>query len=387
MKKLFTVLLALMVAGSLFAGGGSDSSASGSKGLIGIAMPETHVQRWYKDGNTLKAEAEKRGYTALVQWADANQLIQNGQIESYLLQGAKLLIVGCISDGVTTQVANARRDGVPVIAYDRIISNSADYDYFITFNNFNVGEVQGRAIEEALNLRTASASNPKRIALFAGSATDGNAFFFFDGAMSILNPYVDSGALVIVGPAPRNSSDTANFLRICTENWQAPIAKTRMENLLIGDARSVTLDAVLAPNDPIARAIIEALRADTKYRTSLPVVTGQDAEIDSMASIATGGQYMTVFKDTAKLAEAAMILAEQVLAGRTADQIQVPGAVVASTIGLGAIGDTGRKQVTTFLLSVTPVTRTSNFTAPFAAGFYAEAEWRAAGFTNANGGR
>jgi putative multiple sugar transport system substrate-binding protein len=157
-----------------------------------------------------------------------------------------------------------------------------------------------------------------------------------------------------------------------------------MENLLVGDARNVTLDAVLAPNDPIARAIIEALRADTKYRTNLPVVTGQDAEIDSMSSIATGGQYMTVFKDTAKLAEAAMILAEAILEGRTPN---IPGAVVASTVGLGAIGNTGRKEVTTYLLSVTPVTRTSNFTAPFAAGFYAEAEWRAAGFTNANGGR
>jgi putative multiple sugar transport system substrate-binding protein len=346
-------------------------------------MPETHVQRWYKDGNTLKAEAEKRGYTALVQWADANQLIQNGQIESYLLQGAKLLIIGCISDGVTTQVANARRDGVPVIAYDRLIMNSADYDYFITFNNFNVGEVQGQAIADALNLRAASASNPKRIALFAGSSTDDNAFFFFDGAMSILNPFIDSGALVVVGPAPRTSRQTGStaanpeFLRICTENWQAPIAKTRMENLLVGDAANVTLDAVLAPNDPIARAIVEALRADAKYRTTLPVVTGQDAEIDSMASIRDGGQYMTVFKDTAKLAEAALILAEAVLEGRTPN---IPGAVVASSVGLGAIGNTGRKEVTTYLLQVTPVTRTTNFQAPFNAGFYTDAERRGAGF-------
>jgi putative multiple sugar transport system substrate-binding protein len=382
MKKLFAVLLVLMVASSLFAGGASQGG--GNRGLIGIAMPETHVQRWYKDGNTLKAEAERRGFTALVQWADANQLIQNGQIESFLLQGAKLLIVGCISDGVTTQIANARREGVPVIAYDRIISNSADYDYYITFNNFNVGEVQGRAIEQALNLAAATSAAPKRIALFAGSSTDGNAFFFFDGAMSILNPHIDAGRLVIVGPAPRRSADTANFLRICTENWQAPIAKTRMENLLNGDARNVTLDAVLAPNDPIARAIIEALRADAKYRTNLPVVTGQDAEIDSMASIATGGQYMTVFKDTSKLAEAALILAEAILEGRTPN---IPGAVVAETIGLGQIGDTGRKRVTTYLLSVTPVTRASNFDAPFRANFYSEAEWRAAGFTSATGGR
>ncbi|MDR1838489.1 MAG: sugar-binding protein [Treponema sp.] len=373
MKKLLAVLLALsMVAGGLFAAGGSEG-----KGLIGIAMPETHVQRWQKDGNTLKQQAEKRGYRALVQWADANQLIQNGQIESYLLQEAQLLIIGCVSDGVTAQVANARRQGVPVIAYDRIISNSADYDYFITFNNFNVGEVQGRAIAQALNLDAATSAAPKRIALFAGAPTDGNAFFFFDGAMSILNPYIDKGVLVIVGPAPRQSSDRTNFQRITTELWQASVAKTRMENLLNGDARNVTLDAVLAPNDPIARAIIEALRADAKYRTTLPIVTGQDAEIASMASIRDGGQYMTVFKDTAKLAEAAMILAEAILAGRTPN---IPGTVIAESIGLGQIGDTGRKRVTTYLLQVTPVTRTDNFQAPFNANFYSDAEKRSAGF-------
>jgi putative multiple sugar transport system substrate-binding protein len=360
MKRILAILLVLLVAGSLFAGGnrqtgtaaaGTPAAAAGSKGLIGLAMPETHVQRWYKDGNTLKAEAEKRGYSALVQWADANQLIQNGQIESFLLQGAKLLIIGCISDGVTTQVANARRDGVPVIAYDRLIMNTADYDYFITFNNFNVGEVQGKAIEEALNLPAATSANPKRIALFAGSSTDDNAFFFFDGAMSILNPYIDRGVLQVVGPAPRTSRQTGStaanpeFLRICTENWQAPIAKTRMENLLVGDAANVTLDAVLAPNDPIARAIVEACRADARYRNSIPIVTGQDAEIDSMAMIRDGLQYMTVFKDTAKLAEAAWILAEAVLEGRTPN---IPGAVVASTVGLGAIGNTGRKEQRTF---------------------------------------
>jgi len=379
MKKFFAVMLVLMVAGSLFAGGGTQ----GSKGLIGIAMPETHVQRWLKDGNTLKAEAERRGYTALVQWADANQLIQNGQIESYLLQGAKLLIIGSVSDGVTTQVANARRDGVPVIAYDRLITNTADYDYFITFNNIGVGEAQGRAIETALNLRTATAANPKRIALFAGSSTDDNAYFFFDGAMSILNPYIDSGALVIVGPAPRSSrasagSTAANpeFLRICTEGWQAPLAKIRMENMLIGEAANVTLDAVLAPNDPIARAISEALRADARYRTSLPVITGQDAEIDSMAFIRDGYQYMTVFKDTSKLAEAAMILAEAILEGRTPN---IPGAVVATGV-YAEMGNTGRKVVTTYILPVTVVTRDSNFQVPFNANFYSAAELRGAGF-------
>jgi len=226
-----------------------------------------------------------------------------------------------------------------VIAYDRIIPNSADYDYYITFNNFKVGQLQAQSIVTGLDLDRATTAAPKSITLFAGSPTDGNAFFFFDGAMSVLNPYIDKGVLRVVGPYPRTSDDRTNFQRIATENWQAPIAKTRMENLLNGDARNVTLDAVLAPNDTLARAIIEALKADAKYRTKLPVVTGQDAEFDSALSIKNGEQFSTVFKDTAKLAEAAILLADQILKGQT---INIPGAVLASG-DLAKIGDTGRK--------------------------------------------
>ena len=361
MRKIFAVLLVLTVASMAFATGSSD------KGLIGLAMPETHVARWLKDGNSLKSEAEKRGYSALVQWADANQLVQNNQIQSFILQGAKVLVVGCINDGVAPMISEARREGISVIAYDRIIQNSEDYDYYITFNNFKVGQLQGQSIADALNLGAATADNPKLITLFAGSPTDGNAFFFFDGAMSILNPYIEKGVLNVIGPYPQTSADRANFLRITTENWQAPIAKTRMENLLNGDARTVTLDAILAPNDPIARAVIEACRADAKYRDKLPIVSGQDAEFASMMSIKNGDQYMTVFKDTAKLAEAAIILADAIIKGQAP---RIPNSVIAEDIGLGQIGDTGKKRVITYLLDPVPVTKSSNFNAPVTAGFF-----------------
>jgi putative multiple sugar transport system substrate-binding protein len=372
MKKLTIVLLILAVAASFsFAGPGGQSggTGSGSGAFIGVAMPETHVLRWVKDGNALKAEAEKRGYKSEVQWGNADQAQQNQQIQSFLTQGAKALIVGSINDGVNSVIAEAARDKVVVIAYDRIIANSADYDYFITFNNFKVGQLQGQAIETALNLGSATTSAPKNITLFAGSPTDGNAFFFYDGAMSILNPYIDKGVLKVVGPYPRTSADAGNFQRIATENWQAPIAKTRMENLLNNDARNVTLDAVLAPNDTLARAIIEACKADAKYRTKLPVVTGQDAEFDSALSIKNSEQYMTVFKDTAKLAEAAILLADQVLKGQA---VNIPGAVLASG-DLAKIGDTGKKVVKTYLLDPIAVTR-NNLNVPVDAGFYEAAD-------------
>jgi putative multiple sugar transport system substrate-binding protein len=371
MKKLLLVLVVLLLAGSLFAAGGTQGGRSGTT-IMGMAMPETHVLRWMKDGQSLVQEAQKRGYAALVNWANADQPTQNQQIQSFLTQGAKVLIVGCITDGVAPVIAEAKRDGVAVIAYDRIISNSADYDYYITFNNFKVGQLQGQAIADALNLNAATTSSPKNIALFAGSPTDGNAFFFFDGAMDILKPFIDKGVLKVIGPAPMASADTANFLRISTENWQASVAKTRMEGLLIGDAANVVLDAILAPNDPIARAVIEACRADAKYRTSLPVVSGQDAEFPSMMSIKNGEQYMTVFKDTAKLAEAAVLLADQILKG-VANPV-IPGAVVAESIGLGQIGDTGKKRVTAYLLDPVSVSKSNNFLAPVNAGFFSDEE-------------
>jgi len=371
MKKFVAVFLILLLVGSLFAGGGRQ--ATGGRIMIGMAMPETHVLRWIKDGQSLVAEAERRGYFGAVNWADGDQAIQNRQVQGFLLQGARALIIGNINEGIAPVVAEARRDGVHVIAYDRLIQNSADYDYFITFNNFEVGRMQGQAIATALNLNAATTANPRRIALFAGSPTDGNAFFFFDGAMSVLVPFIERGVLQIVGPAPRSSGDTANFLRIATEGWRAELAKTRMEGLLVGDAGgTIILDAVLAPNDPLARGIIEALRADARYRDRLPVVTGQDAEFPSMVSIMNGEQHMTVFKDTAKLAEAAVYLADQILRGVTNPRI--PGAVIAEDIGLGSIGDTGLKRVTTFLLEPVAVTRAQNFNAPIDAGFFTPEE-------------
>jgi len=221
------------------------------------------------------------------------------------------------------------------------------------------------SIVDGLKLDTVSESDPKYITLFAGSPTDGNAFFFFDGAMDVLLPYIDKGVLKVVGPFPRSSADTNNFQRIATENWQAPIAKTRMENLLSNEARSVTLDAVLAPNDTLARAIIQACKADAKYRSKLPVVTGQDAEYESAESIKNGEQYSTVFKNTAKLAEAAIILVDQALKKQT---ISIPGAILAEG-DLKEIGNTGKKYVKAYLLDPILITK-DNLSIMVDAGFY-----------------
>jgi putative multiple sugar transport system substrate-binding protein len=371
MKKAASIFAIVLMAGSLVLAGCQKKAETKTSGgtLIGIAMPETHLLRWQKDGASLKTNAEARGYRAEVAYGDADQNQQNRQIEGFLTQGAKLLVVGNINDGVGSVIAEAAQDKVPVIAYDRLIMGSADYDYYITFDNFKVGQFQAQGIEQGLNLSAATTANPKYITLFAGSPTDNNSRFFFDGAISVLNPYIEKGVLKVVGPYPKTSADSANFQRIATENWQAPIAKTRMENLLSNDARSVTLDAVLAPNDTLARAIIEACLADSKYINKLPVVSGQDAEFDSALSIKNGQQYMTVFKDTAKLAEAAIILADQILKDQA---ISIPGASLASG-DLQSIGDTGTKVVKAYLLEPVIITK-ENLSVVVDAGFYNDSE-------------
>jgi len=263
MKKIIAIVAALvLVTGVSFAAPKGKAGA-----FIGLAMPETHVERWQKDGAALLSDALAKGYKAEVAYGDADQSKQNQQIQDFLTKGAKLLVIGSVNEGVVSAVADAATDKTIVIAYDRLITGSKDYDYYITFDNYKVGQFQGKAIESALNLAKATKVKPKYITLFAGSPTDNNAKVFFDGAIDVLRPYVTSGALVIVGPAPLKSSDPA-FTKITTENWRADIAKTRMENLLNNDAKKVTLDAILAPNDTSKPAL--PTRSTPRSSPSLP---------------------------------------------------------------------------------------------------------------------
>jgi putative multiple sugar transport system substrate-binding protein len=345
LKKIFVTFIAILVAASIILTFGCSKKKSN---YIGIAMPETHVERWVKDGASLKTDAEAKGYKADVTYGDADQAKENQQIQDMLTKGASLLIIANINEGVNPVVADAAKGKVPVIAYDRMITGTDQYDYYITFDNFQVGVFQGKAIETALDLANASKDKPKNITLFSGSPTDNNAKVFFDGAMSILAPYVESGVVKLIGPAPLKSSD-ASWMSITTEGWKAEVAKARMENLLNKDASKVVLDAILAPNDTLSRAIQEACSQDAKYVKKLPVITGQDGEVASIAAIRDGKQNMTVFKDTRQLAAAAIELADAILKGKTPD---IKGARLDTDSY-----DTGKKKVKAFLLEPINVTK------------------------------
>ena len=326
--------------------------------LIGLAIPETHVERWVGDAEFMKKELEGMGYKVDVAFADADQSKQNKQIEDMVTKGAKVIVVGSVTEAAAQAVESAKKAGVPVISYDRLITGTDAYDYYLTFDNFKVGQLQGQAIKDALALDT---SKGKNITLFAGSPTDNNARFFFDGAMDVLKPFVTSGALKICGPAPTNSAD-ATWSKSTTEGGAADKAKARMETLLSGACKSVKLDAVLAPNDTLARSIIGALEQDGKYKT-LPVITGQDGELLSAKWIMEGKQTMTVFKDTRVLAKGTAQAVDSIVKG-TAPALTVKARTDTTTY------NTGKKVVTSFLLEPVAVTK-ANLTAELVtSGFY-----------------
>ncbi|WP_455383528.1 sugar ABC transporter substrate-binding protein [Salinispira pacifica] len=362
----FAVAVLLILGGTLFAGGKQEGALD-----IGLAMPESHVARWVMDGQKLKEYAESLGYKAEYTLADADQAKQNKQIEDYITKGVKLLVVANINTGVNTVIADAAKAGIEIISYDRLMMDSADYNYYTTFNLKKVGFLQATAIVQALKLDQATSAKPKIITLFAGSPTDNNAYFFFDGAMEVLNPFVDKGVLKIVGPYPRTSADKDNFQRIATEGWRAENAKKRMENLLTGDAKDVVLDAILAPNDPVGRACIEACMNDAKYDTiaKLPIVTGQDGELATVQYILEGKQYMTVFKDSRLLAEATIKLADAILKKQTPS--------IAGTVK--TTFNTNKKNVTTYLLDPILVTKDNVKKIIIDSGYYTPEELKTIG--------
>jgi putative multiple sugar transport system substrate-binding protein len=307
--------LSLTACGGGRAAGGDSSAAPGSNAgaLIGVAMPTKTSERWIDDGNNVKAKLEAMGYKVDLQYANDKVPDQQQQIESMLNNGAKALIVAAI-DGtaLTTQLADAGKDNVKVIAYDRLINGSPNVDYYVTFDNQKVGVQQGTSLLTGLGILDASGKDtgkkgPFNIELFAGSPDDNNATFFFNGAMSVLQPYIDKGTLKVV-------SGQTSFQQVAIQQWQLKTAQDRMETILNGFYSSKKLDGVLSPYDGLSRGILNAVKS---AGIDNPVVTGQDAEKPSDKLILDGTQYSTIFKDTRKLGDTAATMVDAVLNGKT----------------------------------------------------------------------
>jgi putative multiple sugar transport system substrate-binding protein len=279
------------------------------KGAIGVAMPDKTVARWIDDGANIVKQLKDKGYTPDLQYADDDIPTQLSQVENMITKGAKVLVVASIDGTTLTDVLQQAADaGIKVIAYDRLIKNSPNVDYYATFDNFKVGVIQGTSIEQSLDLK--NAAGPFAIELFGGSPDDNNAFFFYNGALSVLQPYIDAGKLVV-------TSGQTGMDKVGTLRWDAATAQSRMDNVLSAFYSDKKVDAILAPNDVIARGVISSLKG-VGYGSGdlkMPVITGQDAEVPSIKSIIAGEQTSTVFKDTRELAKVTVAMVDAMAAG------------------------------------------------------------------------
>lgn len=309
--SLLSVAAALSGAALLSACGGVGDAArtDGENGVIGIAMPTQSSERWIDDGDNMVAEFEERGYGTDLQYAEDIVEDQVAQIENMITRGVDALVIASIDGEALGDVLDMAADGdIPVIAYDRLIMGSEHVDYYATFDNFEVGVLQGRYIVDTLDLE--NEGGPFNIELFGGSPDDNNAYFFNDGAMSVLQPHIDDGTLQV--PSGQTSME-----QIATTRWDGSIAQSRMDNLLSANYSDEEVHAVLSPFDGISLGVIESLRA-VGYGTEerpLPVTTGQDADLSSVRSIVAGEQTQTVFKDTRALAAQTVDMTEALLNG------------------------------------------------------------------------
>lgn len=308
--KLKSVLAGLTLGLSMGLMAVSAQVSAQTKGMVGISMPTKSSARWIADGSNMVKVFNEKGYQTDLQYAEDDIPNQLAQIENMVTKGVKVLVIAAIDGTTLSDVLQKAADkGIKVIAYDRLIRNSKNIDYYATFDNYQVGVLQASYIEKALDLK--GGKGPFNIELFGGSADDNNAFFFYNGAMSVLKPYIDKGKLVV-------RSKQLGMDKVATLRWDGATAQARMDNLLSAYYSSARVDAVLSPYDGISIGILSSLKG-VGYGTPkmpMPVVTGQDAEVPSVKSIIRGEQRSTIFKDTRELAKVTVSMVDAVLSGK-----------------------------------------------------------------------
>ncbi|MGV3577301.1 MAG: multiple monosaccharide ABC transporter substrate-binding protein [Devosia sp.] len=306
----------LFAAGALMATAATVAYAQ-DKGQIGIAMPTQSSLRWISDGNELKTALEAKGYTVDLQFAEDDIPNQLAQIENMVTKGVKALVIGSIDGTTLSAVLQQAADaGIKVVAYDRLIRETPNVDLYTTFDNFQVGVLQANSIVKGLKERFPDVK-PWNVELFGGSPDDNNAFFFYDGAMSVLQPMIDAGDIVV--KSGQQGMDTVGTLR-----WDGAVAQARMDNILSANySDGSTVQGVLAPYDGLSRGIISSLRGVGYGSADLPwpVISGQDAEAPSVKAIVAGEQYSTIYKDTRELAKTTADLVDTLVSGGTPENL------------------------------------------------------------------
>jgi len=308
MKKariVFAVMMAVLLVAQLSA------CADSNESWIGVCMPKKDVERWKLDGSNIKMQLEAKGYKVMLEYADDDPDKQVAQISEMIARKCKVLIIAAADCyNLDATLALAYKEGIKVIAYDRLIMDTEYVDYYCTFDNYEIGVEQGRYIARALELD--SRGGPYTMELFSGAADDSTSIENYKGQMDELRPYLDSGMIVI----PSGQIDP---LTTAIENWATENAQARMEGLLAAyyaDGRRI--DAVLSTNDSMALGVIAALKgAGYGADKPFPILTGMDCDIENIIAIKNGEQSMSMFIDTRALASWAVNLADDVLSGKS----------------------------------------------------------------------
>ena len=277
---------------------------------VGVSMPTKDLQRWNQDGDNMKTQLEAQGYEVDLQYASNDVQTQVSQIENMIASGCTVLVIAAIEgSSLGEALTMAKESGIPVIAYDRLLMNSDAVSYYATFDNYKVGNVQGQYVIDQLDLD--NAEGPFVVEFTAGDPGDNNAGFFFNGAMDLLKPYIESGKITV-------KSGQTSFEEVATPTWGTDVAQKRAEDILASFyADGTKLDAWVCSNDSTALGVTNALSAN--YTGEWPIITGQDCDIENTKNMIAGKQSMSVFKDTRTLAAQVVKMVGQILTGAEVD--------------------------------------------------------------------
>lgn len=317
MKRLGTFLIALTMTASMVSCSSKSSSSTneqdkefyGRGRTVGIALPAQNLERWNRDGAFLKEQFEAVGCKVDLKYADNDKDKQIEDVQSMIDEGVQLLLIAAVDkDNLSHTLNNAKEAGIPVVAYDRLIMNTDAVTYYVSFDNYMVGTIQGQYIEEKLKFN--ETDNTYNIEFVGGDELDNNARFFFNGAYDYLSSYINSGKLNIV-------SGKNTFEQVATEEWSTDNARNNMKQVLADNySDGKTLDAVICANDSTALGVTEAVQSNYSG-SNHPLIVGQDGDVENLKNIVDGSQDMTVFKNVNDEAKVTLEICKLILSNET----------------------------------------------------------------------
>ena len=322
-KRVLALALSATMALSLTACGGGTSTSSnppadgstapegGGTQKIGISMPTQSLERWNRDGSYLDQLFKDAGYETILTYSDNDTNRQVNDIQNMIAEDVDLLVVAAIDgEALNTVMNEAGEAGIPIIAYDRLIMND-NVPYYVSFDNYTVGPLQGQYVVDTLDLD--NAAGPFNMEFTAGDPADNNAGYFFQGAVDVLQPYIDSGKLNVV-------SGQTDFDTVATDKWDTQTALERAQNVLASYyADGTQVDVWLCSNDSTALGVTQAIQSDYAG-SNQPIITGQDGDEANLKNIVDGLQSMTVYKAVANEAVVTLDLGKAILNGDTIDE-------------------------------------------------------------------